>query len=158
MNEYCKDALMHSWGSSPERKKLEKQYNADYYAANKNRWVINRQKRLNRPLARQKYLTSGGGNINVKKPDTKVRDANDIIVAPFHLYDSPKDFIDASKQFWSTSIQLPATIVNTAKKAVEDVKEAGKKFINNIKKLKITDAIKKVGKGYKDALHSYFED
>lgn len=45
MNEYCKDVLRHSWGTGPVRKALEKIYNANYYQENKNRWVVNRQKR-----------------------------------------------------------------------------------------------------------------
>lgn len=45
MNEYCKDVLRHSWGTGPVRKALEKFYNANYYQANKNRWVVNREKR-----------------------------------------------------------------------------------------------------------------
>lgn len=50
MNDICKDYLMHSWGKSPESKKNEQTYNAKYYSENKQKWVINRQKRRNMPL------------------------------------------------------------------------------------------------------------
>lgn len=45
MNEYCKDVLRHSWGKAPERKALERMYNAKYYAQNKAKWVENKLKR-----------------------------------------------------------------------------------------------------------------
>lgn len=45
MNDFCKDCLYHAWGKSPEQKEAEKNYNASYYQQNKNRWVINKQKR-----------------------------------------------------------------------------------------------------------------
>lgn len=35
------DKLVHSWGSSPEQKKREKEYNAKYYQAHKDKWTIN---------------------------------------------------------------------------------------------------------------------
>lgn len=45
MNEFCKDYLYHAWGKTPEQKQAEQEYNASYYQQNKQRWVINKQKR-----------------------------------------------------------------------------------------------------------------
>lgn len=45
MNDFCKDCLYHSWGKTPDRKRLEKEYNAKYYSQNKQRWVLNKQRR-----------------------------------------------------------------------------------------------------------------
>lgn len=45
MNDFCKDCLYHAWGKTPEQKQAEQEYNASYYQQNKQRWVINKQKR-----------------------------------------------------------------------------------------------------------------
>ena len=45
MNDFCKDCLYHAWGKSPEQKQAEQEYNASYYQQNKQRWVVNKQKR-----------------------------------------------------------------------------------------------------------------
>ena len=141
MNEYCKRYLKHSWGSSPERKQLEKIYNAQYYQANKNRWVINRQRRLG----------------NIPSSDlTSTSDVNDIIVSPFSLYDGVEDFNNSSeegikkakkfiKDFW----EAPAAIIEGAKavgrvvaKAPRAIINAGKKFAEALSKTKLVKFLK----------------
>lgn len=50
MNEICKRCLYHSWGKTPDRKRLEKEYNAKYYSQNKQKWVLNKQRRQSSDL------------------------------------------------------------------------------------------------------------
>lgn len=49
--------LSHSWGKSPEQKKRESEYNAEYYKKHKEKWQDNR------PKAREKYVTAGGAGV-----------------------------------------------------------------------------------------------
>lgn len=56
MNEYCKEVLRHSWGTSPERKKLESEYNARYYSLNKNKWKVNKAKRQSGRINPTSYI------------------------------------------------------------------------------------------------------
>lgn len=49
--------LSHSWGKSPEQKKRESEYNAEYYKKHKEKW------QNNRPKAREKYVTTGGAGV-----------------------------------------------------------------------------------------------
>ena len=37
-NDILTDALEHSWGKSPKQKAREKEYNAEYYRKNKEKW------------------------------------------------------------------------------------------------------------------------
>lgn len=152
MNEYCKRCLRHSWGSSPERKKLEQDYNRNYYAANKNRWVINRQRRL--------------GNLPAEATrNTSLRGADEIIVAPATFYE-PGDFSKSSeeafkkakkfvKDFW----EAPAAIIEGAKavgrvvaKVPKVVIESGKKFVNALKNTKLVKFMKEASDAYDKAV------
>ena len=36
--DFMEDYLQHSWGKKPEQKAREKQYNADYYKKNRDKW------------------------------------------------------------------------------------------------------------------------
>lgn len=147
MNEYCKNYLKHSWGSSPERKELEKIYNAKYYQANKNRWVLNRQRRLgNLPTASLKGT----------------QDENDVIVSPFRFYEDPEDFnksskdaFEKAKKFVKDFWEAPVAIIEGAKKvgkAVAKVPKAiinsGKKFVDALKKTKIVQFMKEAKAEY----------
>lgn len=49
--------LSHSWGKSPEQKKRESEYNAEYYKKHKDKWQDNR------PKAREKYVTGNGTGV-----------------------------------------------------------------------------------------------
>lgn len=157
MNEYCKSFLKHSWGTSPERKKLEQEYNRNYYQANKNRWVINRQRRM--------------GNVPASTLTTAERpsgDANDIIVAPFTLYDDAEDFnksskasFEAAKKFVKDFWEAPAAIVEGAKavgrvlaKAPKAIIESGKKFVDALKKTKVVKLLKESKEAYSKATKS----
>lgn len=157
MNEYCKNYLKHSWGSSPERKELEKIYNAKYYQANKNRWVINRQRRM--------------GNVQASTLTSATRpsgDANDIIVAPFTLYDDAEDFnksskasFEAAKKFVKDFWEAPAAIIEGAKavgrvlaKAPKAIIESGKKFVDALKKTKVAKLLKESKEAYNKATKS----
>lgn len=157
MNEYCKNYLKHSWGSSPERKELEKIYNAKYYQANKNRWVINRQRRMaNVPASTLTSATRPSG------------DANDIIVAPFTLYDDAEDFnksskasFEAAKKFVKDFWEASATIIEGAKvvgrvlaKAPKAIIESGKKFVDALKKTKVVKLLKESEEAYNKATKS----
>ena len=37
-NDFLEETLEHSWGKSPEQKAREKEYNAEYYRKNKDKW------------------------------------------------------------------------------------------------------------------------
>lgn len=154
MNEYCKNCLRHSWGSSPERKELEKIYNAKYYQANKNRWVINRQRRM--------------GNIPVSTLTSAARpsgDTNDIIVAPFTLYDDAEDFNKSSKEglkkikkIANSILDIPPTVVSVgmttalmASMIPKAIIESGKKFVDALKRTKVAQFLKESKEAYKKA-------
>lgn len=132
MNEYCKEVLMHSWGRAPERKALEKRYNASYYQANKNKWVENKQKRQ----ARQTSLSES---------------PSDIVRAPLDLYDTGefssysvegfKDIFNAGKKFAKgiksvaiATIHLPRTIKKAVNKVLDTFKDF--KVVKLLKKTK----------------------
>lgn len=157
MNEYCKNYLKHSWGSSPERKELEKIYNAKYYQANKNRWVINRQRRMgNVPASTLTSTTRPSG------------DANDIIVAPFTLYDdaedfnkSPKEGLKKIKKIANSILDIPATVVSVgmttalmASMIPKAIIESGKKFVDALKKTKVVKLLKESKEAYNKATKS----
>ena len=155
MNEYCKNYLKHSWGSSPERKELERIYNAKYYQANKNRWVINRQRRMGSiPASTLTSATRPSG------------DVNDIIVAPFTLYDDVEDFnksskesFEAAKKFVKDFWEAPSAIIEGAKavgrvlvKAPKVIIESGKKFVDALKKTKVAQFLKESEEAYNKAV------
>lgn len=92
MNEHCKDVLIHAWGSSPERKALEKDYNARYYSRNRN-------KLLQRALDRKRgLLKSKSAPVRSAVQRSKPSDVGDIMAAPMHLYDGPDDFNESAKE------------------------------------------------------------
>ena len=50
MTDILMNALEHSWGTSPEQKKREKEYNAEYYRKHKEKWKDNSSKVYNPPM------------------------------------------------------------------------------------------------------------
>ena len=158
MNEYCKDVLMHAWGSSPERKTLEKTYNKQYYSRNRN-------KLLQRAIERKHRLASGA---NRTRASTQ---PGDVLTAPLHYYDGPDDFnqhasqglkkiAKAIKKVMSLPVkQAKWQLAETTRMAVKLV-QAGRFMAEPVKKVlkKSTTAIKKFFKGIKDTMTSDFVD
>lgn len=130
MNEYCKKYLMHSWGTSPERKELEREYNTNYYKTNKQR-ILQRaaQRRINQ---------------------TNRTNVDDIVIAPFTLYEDGDEFVYYSKKAASDTVNAGLTVVSSIKKTSDSIKK-GIKFVSDklktpielIKKSKLAKSIAK---------------
>lgn len=137
MNEYCKNYLRHSWGKSPERKELERQYNINYYKANRSR-ILQR--------AKERASTTPATNY-------------DITVAPLHLYDGADDFIGYSKKALYDALNVGNTAVSAVKKTANSFKAAvafvKKKLQTPIEIIKNTKAYKAVSNFFKKV--KYYE-
>lgn len=159
MNNYCKDYLVHSWGKSPERKRLEKIYNANYYSINKDRWKINKAKRLSGIKNNQKlksdieeiYLAPTSlyddGEFYKYSEETFDATANAVGKGLAKLKTVPKKVINAVKSiFKKTVIDLPKNVVDVGKKACMTLKDTA--FIKTIKES--IAIIKESGEMYKN--------
>lgn len=101
-NKYYKDYLRHSWGTSPDKKAAEKAYNAQYYAANPDRWRINRDKRA------KKVTNSLGSSM----PTTEIKQTTTSTgVHPDY------------KWAWQTFEKIGTAIIETGKKIIEAFKQ-----------------------------------
>lgn len=135
MNEYCKNHLKHSWGRTPERKQLEKEYNMSYYKANRNRIL--------------KRASERRGNLN--------NDYNDIVTAPLTLYENG-EFAEYSVKAFRDIMNIAPATINKIKKTKEII-EHGKKFVLDklelpIKAIKNTKLVKSV-KNFFDRVKYY---
>ena len=135
MNEYCKNYLKHSWGRTPERKQLEKEYNMSYYKANRNRIL--------------KRASERRANLN--------NDYNDIVTAPLTLYENG-EFADYSVKAFHDIMNIVPSTINKIKKTKEKI-EAGKKFVLDklelpVKVIKNTKLVKSV-KNFFDRVKYY---
>lgn len=137
MNERCREALYHSWGKAPERKKLERDYNRSYYQKNKHKWGVKGATypdnfvgpKPPKPTATDHALT-GVGYVMTAMPGGS------------YLYDSPQQYasyikedISIAKKFVKKIGQTAVGIAATAKSVIE----AGKEFVsklNFVKKFK----------------------
>ena len=132
MNTYCKDRLKHSWGKSPERKKLEQQYNLNYYQRNRDK-ILTRAKMRNQ---------------------TRSAADHDIGVAPLYLYEDTADFMNYSNKAFKAIkniLKKPIKVVKNfpeyvkkGKKAVQNIYIAMQTPLTAIKNTKLVKAIKNV--------------
>ena len=137
MNDYCKEYLAHSWGTSPERKKLETEYNAKYYSQNKERWKINKLKRLSGISPRNSRLT---GNVE------------EIYLAPTSLYDDGEFYKYSTETFNATTSAIGKALnklKDVPKKVVTAIKKALKKTVVDLPKAVINTG-KSVFDAFKD--------
>ena len=126
MNEFCKDCLYHAWGKTPEQKQAEHEYNAGYYQQNKQRWVINKQKRQSKTQ-------------EPKRPDG-VDSLDTIVTGTLSYYNRDgKGFSDYAKSGLSKMWEVAKTPVRVIKKAPSAIKS----FVEEIGK---TIPMKIVGK------------
>lgn len=127
MNEYCKSCLKHSWGKSPERKKLEKDYNLNYYQTNRSRILQRAAERRNQP----KTVT-----------DTIVEMSPTTLYEPgefaYYSEESFKDIANAGKR----TIASIKKATNSIKKGMEFVKKKLKTPIEMIKNTKLVKSVK----------------
>ena len=155
MNERCKDALYHSWGKAPERKKLEREYNRNYYSKNKHKWGVKSAQYPDdfvgpKPPEPPKPPTAGDYALNA------VGAAAMLVPGGAYLFESPqqyanyiKDDINLAKKFVKTLSNVGVSVVKTSKKVVE----AGKKFLDN---LNVVKKIKKFIKEGQDYMNEYY--
>ena len=127
MNEYCKSCLKHSWGKSPERKKLEKDYNLNYYQANRSRILQRASERRNQ----SKTVTD---TIAEMSPTTLYEPGE----FAYYSEESFKDIANAGKRTVSSIKKATDTI----KKGMEFVKKKLKTPIEMIKNTKLVKSIK----------------
>lgn len=134
MNERCKQYLAHSWGKAPERKHLEKIYNAGYYQRNRDK-ILNRAKERGQ----------------IKRGPA----SHDIATAPLYLYEDTADFMNYSNKAFKAIKNILKKPIKVIKNFPEYVKK-GKKAVQNIHIAMETPltAIKntKLGKAVKNAL------
>lgn len=109
MNERCKQYLAHSWGKAPERKHLEKIYNAGYYQRNRNK-ILTRAKMRNQ---------------------TKSAADHDIGAAPLYLYEDTADFMNYSNKAFKAIKNILKKPIKVVKNFPEYVKK-GKQTVQNI--------------------------
>lgn len=138
MNEYSKEVLYHSWGKTPDRKKLEREYNKSYYQKNKHKWGI---KSAAEPLS-----------IKKKSPAQTALNAygNAMMLVPgmAYLYGSGENFAGYVSDTASTVASIVEANANTPvesdpepsepsafQKAVEKGKKIAKKIFSSVKKL-----------------------
>lgn len=125
MNERCREALYHSWGKAPERKKLEREYNRSYYQKNKQKWGVKSAKvpddyigpKPKKPTSAD-YALTGVGYVMTAIPGGG------------YLYDSPqqyasyiKEYISIAKKFVKKIGSAGVSSSNASKKAIEKAKE-----------------------------------
>lgn len=127
MNEYCKTYLKHSWGTSPERKKLEKDYNLNYYQANRSRILQRASERRNQPKTTTEYMM-----------DMSPRNLYDYGEFDYYSKESLKDVVNTCKRTVSSIKKTTDTI----KKGMEFVKKKLKTPIEMIKNTKLVNSIK----------------
>ena len=143
MNERCKQYLVHSWGKAPERKHLEKIYNAGYYQRN-----------------RDKILKRAKERGQIKRGPA----SHDIATAPLYLYEDSAEFFSYSdKAFKSiknamrktiSSIKKIPSYIKTGKDFVSEIKNTMKKPIDVLKNSSVVKAIKNVFGKFKYYWHS----
>lgn len=111
MNEQCKQYLAHSWGKAPERKHLEKIYNAGYYQRNRDR-ILNRAKE----------------RAQIKRGPA----SHDIVTAPLYLYEDSAEFFSYSDKAFNLMKNAMKKTVSSIKKIPRYIKD-GKDFVSEIK-------------------------
>lgn len=122
MNDFCKDYLYHAWGKTPEQKEAEKNYNASYYQQNKNRWVINKQKRqVNAQNGVKAPLTTVKPNYSIDDSvATPILRGMDI-VRRMSDKSVALDFVPAVKKSAKKVASTVKTTINIGKRAVEKI-------------------------------------
>lgn len=151
MNERCKDALYHSWGKAPERKKLEREYNRQYYSKNKYKWGV-----------KNAALPPGFIGPRPKKPTaadhalTAVGYAAMAVPGGAYLFESPQQYanyikedINLAKRFVRKVSSVGVEVVRTSKEIIA----AGKRFVE---KLNIVKKIKKFIKEGQQYMEEYY--
>lgn len=146
MNEYCKDVLMHAWGSSPERKALEKDYNAKYYSRNRN-------KLLQRALDRKRgLLKPKSALVRSTIQRSKPSDVGEIMTAPMHLYDGPDDFNESAKEGFKGIKKILSYPMRFVKSQADASLQLGKDFAELVQNTAqpIKNAVTKAATAVKD--------
>ena len=150
MNERCREALYHSWGKAPERKKLEKDYNKSYYQKNKYKWGVKsavypynfvgpKPKEPPKPPTAADHMLTGVGYVMTAMPGAN------------YLYDSPQQYanyikedINTAKDFIETLGSVVSTVVGLPAAAIA----AGKEFVQSTKLYKKWKQFIKEGQDY----------
>ena len=136
MNEYCKEVLYHSWGSAPERKKLEREYNRAYYNKNKHKWGVKSALPKDYVGPPTKPPTAGHAAANL---------AGSAVVATVpgagYMFGSGENFvhyveedIHMAQSFIDKMKVVPVAVATASKKAVETGKKIAKKILKPFKK------------------------
>lgn len=146
MNERCREALYHSWGKAPERKKLERDYNRSYYQKNKYKWGVKSAKvpddyigpKPKKPTAAD-YALTGAGYVMTAMPGAS------------YLYDSPQQYADylkedisIAKKFVKKIGSVGVSVANASKNAVKKAK----KFLDSLNFVKKWKQFIKEGQDY----------
>lgn len=150
MNERCREALYHSWGKAPERKKLEKDYNRSYYQKNKYKWGVKgavypdnfvgpKPPEPPKPPTAADHMLTGVGYVMTAMPGAN------------YLYDSPQQYANYIKEDISVAKRFVKKVANVGKDVVRASKEAiaaGKKFVENLNVVKKWKQFIKEGQDY----------
>ncbi len=178
MNERCKDALYHSWGKAPERKKLEREYNRNYYNKNKHKWGVKNVTRYetNTTVPNPVKPTEGvwayaNGNYpdyfigpRPKKDEEPKPNAGDYaltavgavaMMAPggAYLFESPQQYANYIKEDISSAKIFMRKVANVGYDVARASKKAiasGKKFLDNLNVVKKLKNFIKEGQQYMD--------
>ena len=150
MNERCREALYHSWGKAPERKKLERDYNRSYYQKNKHKWGV--KGRLpkdyigppTKPPTAGDHALTGVGYVA-----TAIPGGSYLFESPQQYADYLKEDVSIAKKFVKKIGQTAVGVAAAAKSAID----AGKKFIS---KLNVVKKIKKWIKEGQDYMNEYY--
>lgn len=172
MNERCREALYHSWGKAPERKKLEREYNRSYYQKNKQKWGVKSAKdaQPSLPIHDEDFVMHPGPYYTPvfigPRPDEKPKPptAGDyaltgmgyaamLVPGGAYLFESPKQFTEYLKEDISIAKRFVMKIEDVGKDVARASKKAiaaGKKFVENLNVVKKWKRFMKEGQDYID--------
>lgn len=157
MNERCREALYHSWGKAPERKKLERAYNRSYYQKNKQKWGVK-----SAAPTRSNYTDDFVGPKPPEPPApptagdyalTGMGYAMMLVPGGAYMFESPQQFAGYLKEDISIAKRFVKKIENVGKDVARASKKAiaaGKKFVENLNVVKKWKQFMKEGQDYID--------
>lgn len=146
------DTLQHSWGTKPEQKKREKEYNAKYYQEHKEKWL-----NTNRPLTdtisgyqdalldngqsykvtKWRSLNTNGSDSISDQMDEQIRSANRRHGGPGRRVMTSADYFSGSNAISTTTFVKPTTNrkqIRATDKAINELKsnwKIGAAFISD---------------------------
>lgn len=151
MNERCREALYHSWGKAPERKKLEKEYNRSYYQKNKQKWGVKSASEFSRSKKKDDFVGPQQPTTITDHALNAVGYGMMLVPGASYLYGSPQEYasyikedVSLAKKFVKKLAKFGSDTVEVSKAAIE----AGKKFVNSLNFVKKWKDFWKEGQEY----------